>query len=71
MQMLTAKDVAHLLNLPLPRVYELTRQKLIPVVRMGARQIRYDQDALQQWIRQGGAINVEEHNNDEVSDERE
>ena len=54
MQMLTAKEVAVLLKLPLARVYELTRQNVIPVVRLGPRQVRYESHALTEWARRGG-----------------
>jgi excisionase family DNA binding protein len=47
------RDVAKRLKVSLPRAYELGRQKLIPVVRVG-RQIRVDPAALEAWIRQGG-----------------
>jgi excisionase family DNA binding protein len=56
MQMLTAKEVARLFKLPLARVYELTRQKVIPVVRLGPRQLRFDSDALTEWARCGGLV---------------
>ncbi len=46
MRLLTAREVSVALNIPLTRVYELTRQNVIPVVRMGTRQFRYDPDAL-------------------------
>jgi excisionase family DNA binding protein len=70
MQMLTAKDVARFLNLPLPRVYELTRQRIIPVVHVGPRQVRYDRAALRQWVRKGGVVKAEARNIPEVSDQR-
>lgn len=56
MQMLTANEVARLLKLPLARVYELTRQHTIPVVRLGPRQLRYDLDALTEWAKAGGVV---------------
>ena len=59
MQMLTAKEVAVLLRLPLARVYELTRQNVIPVVRLGRRQVRYDAQALTEWARRGGVAKTE------------
>lgn len=54
MQMLTAKDVANLLKLPLARVYELTRQHELPAVRLGRRQLRYSLQTLNDWIKRGG-----------------
>jgi excisionase family DNA binding protein len=69
MQMLTAKDVASLLKLPLARVYELTREHTLPAIRLGARQLRYDSRALNDWIKRGGSVdNVK--NAGEVKHER-
>ncbi len=56
MRMLTAREVAALLNLPVARVYELTRQKAIPVVRLGPRQLRYELDQLTAWAKRGGIV---------------
>lgn len=35
------------------RVYEAARLGLIPCVRIG-RQVRFDEDTLREWVRQGG-----------------
>jgi hypothetical protein len=48
-----AKWVAMTFGLPLPRVYELTRRKIIPAVQI-LRQYRYDPDALTEWAKRGG-----------------
>lgn len=53
MRLLTAKQTAELLQVALPRVYELARLNLIPCVRMG-RQIRFDENALREWVARGG-----------------
>jgi excisionase family DNA binding protein len=53
MRLITAKEVAAAMQIPLARVYELTRQNLIPCVRVG-RQIRFDEDALRNWVARGG-----------------
>lgn len=53
MRLLTAEDVAAILQLALPRVYELARSGKIPVVRVG-RQVRFDEAALRRWIEAGG-----------------
>jgi len=45
-----------MLSVSLARLYELARLGVIPVVRLGPRQIRFDEDALAQWVRQGGAV---------------
>jgi len=53
MRLLTAKEVAELLRVPVPRVYALGRLRVLPVVRVG-RQVRFDADRLAKWIRDGG-----------------
>lgn len=53
-RLLTAREVSLRLNLPLQRVYELTRRKAIPAVRV-FHQYRYDPEMLDQWIKSGGA----------------
>jgi len=52
-RLITAKELAVALNLPLQRVYELTRRHAIPAVRL-FRQYRYDADVIDQWIKLGG-----------------
>ncbi len=50
--------IAKVLNLKKTRVYELVRRGFFPpgvVVRLG-RQIRWDEDALRQWIARGGSL---------------
>jgi excisionase family DNA binding protein len=54
MRLLTAKQVAEILQVALPRVYELVREGQLPCVRMG-RQIRFHDSTLMQWIEQGGS----------------
>jgi excisionase family DNA binding protein len=54
MRLLTAKQTAELLQVNLPRVYELARSGLIPCVRMG-RQLRFPESKLKEWIEQGGS----------------
>jgi excisionase family DNA binding protein len=57
MRLLTAKQAANVLQVPLPRVYELAREVLPPgvVVRIG-RQVRFDDEALNKWIAGGGTL---------------
>lgn len=57
MRLLTAKQAADVLQVPLPRVYELARGVLPAgvVVRIG-RQVRFNGDALQKWIASGGTL---------------
>ena len=54
--LLTAKEVAAEWQIPLSRVYELTRRGLIPHLKIGARQLRFDPDSLRDWKAQGGNI---------------
>jgi excisionase family DNA binding protein len=54
MRLIKAKEAAELLDLRLPRLYELTRQRLIPSVRVGEKAIRFDEAALREWIQRGG-----------------
>ena len=51
--LLTAEQVAVLLQVPKARVYELAREGLLPAVRLG-RQIRVSASALDEWIADGG-----------------
>lgn len=55
MRLLTAKQVAEILQVALPRVYELVRMGNLPCVRMG-RQIRFHESKLMEWIEKGGSI---------------
>lgn len=55
---MTAKKVAHRLGLRLHRVYELTRRGILPHFRLG-RQIRYDRQELEKFIRSGGTADPE------------
>ena len=60
-QFTTARDIAELLNLPLPRIYEVTRKGFFPrsvVVRIG-RQIRYNREGLLKWLESGGQLDQE------------
>lgn len=51
-----AKYVKELLGLRSEqRVYECARLGLIPSVRIG-RQVRFDEDALREWIQRGGNV---------------
>ena len=52
-QLRDAKWVAEAFDLPLQRVYDLTRRKVIPAVQI-LRQYRYDPQALADWAKRGG-----------------
>ncbi len=59
MRLLTAKEIAEILGVKLPRVYELARRNdIFPagvVIRLG-RQIRFSEPALRQWVEDGGSL---------------
>ena len=65
--LLTAKEVAAEWQIPLSRVYELTRCGLIPHLKIGARQLRFDPDSLREWKARGG--NVERANESSQTEE--
>lgn len=50
MRLLTADEVASILSVSTARVYELARRNAIPVLKLGERQVRFDETALRQWI---------------------
>jgi len=54
MRLITAREASEALGVALPRVYELARTKIIPFVRLGPKQIRFDQDELTAWAKRGG-----------------
>ena len=56
--LLTAKEVAAEWQIPLSRVYELTRLGLIPHLKLGARQLRFDPESLKDWKARGGNIDL-------------
>lgn len=56
MSLRKADYVSELLDIPKARVYELVREKVLPAVRIGARQIRFDEDILREWIERGGNV---------------
>ncbi len=51
MRLLTAKEVSIALQIPLARVYELTRRGVLPVLRLGDRQLRFELDTLREWAK--------------------
>lgn len=59
MRLIDAKEVAEILQVKVQRVYELTRREVLPSVRIGPRQIRYEETRLMQWIEHGGRLNAE------------
>lgn len=53
-KLLTANDVSEVLQIDLQRVYDLTRRKLLPTVKLGMRQYRYSKQAIERFIENGG-----------------
>jgi excisionase family DNA binding protein len=56
MSLIQAKRASEVLSVSLARLYELARLGVIPVVRLGPRQIRFDEDALTEWAKRGGLV---------------
>lgn len=56
MRLIQAKRASEVLSVSLARLYELARLGVIPVIRLGPRQIRFDEDALIEWARHGGLV---------------
>jgi excisionase family DNA binding protein len=54
-QLLTAEDIAVLLNTKLQRVWTLARENDLPCIRLGKRQMRFDRQAVEQFIQSGGS----------------
>jgi len=55
LKLITATEASEMLNIRLQRLYELVRQRAIPHVKIGARQLRFDPDELTAWVKRGGA----------------
>jgi excisionase family DNA binding protein len=49
-KLLTARQVGAILQVPTRRVYDLMRNEELPFLRIGKRQIRFDDDALRDWM---------------------
>ncbi len=52
-RLISCEDVADILGVTVPRVYELARQNIIPAVRLG-RQVRVDAHRLEDFLQSGG-----------------
>lgn len=55
MRLITAKEASEILGVRLARLYELVRLKVVPHVRLGRRQIRFDVEVLTAWSKSGGS----------------
>jgi excisionase family DNA binding protein len=63
MRLRDANFAAGILNVPKPRIYELVRENFFPagvVVRLGTRQLRFNEEALLDWIKCGGCIQADQ-----------
>jgi excisionase family DNA binding protein len=54
MKLIDAKAASKILGVRLARLYELVRRRVVPHVRLGPRQIRFDPERLAEWSSQGG-----------------
>jgi excisionase family DNA binding protein len=58
-RLLTAREVAAILNISRARLYSLVRREVLPhgvVIKLGERQLRFNEAALRQWIAAGGVL---------------
>ena len=62
-KLLTVREVSEILGLKPARVYELTREKLLPFVLIGERQYRYSPNAIADFINRGGNQDQEKESN--------
>jgi excisionase family DNA binding protein len=53
-KLLTVTEVSQMLGLKPARVYELTRERHLPFVLLGARQYRWSSSAIEEFINCGG-----------------
>ena len=65
-KLLKADAVAEILDVSKQRIYELTRQRLIPFILVGERQYRYSENAIWQWLENGGAIEIRESSSERL-----
>ncbi len=59
-QILLADEVAILLRVDKQRIYEMVRTNLIPFIRLGERQYRFDKEIIETWIDNGGNLKKQE-----------
>ena len=70
MRLIKAKQAAELLDVRLPRLYELARLGTIPSVRLGEKSIRFSETALQEFVERGGVTQNGDGNGGGSSDEK-
>jgi excisionase family DNA binding protein len=64
-RLLKAEKVAEILEVSKQRIYELTRERRIPFILIGARQYRYSEAALLAWLDNGGSNGQMDRNRNE------
>jgi excisionase family DNA binding protein len=67
-KLLTAPQVADILQVSVARVYELARSNALPCVRL-VRQVRFDERALREFIANGGCTQTSNGNDANTSSE--
>ncbi len=60
-RLLTARELAVQTNYPLSRIYELTRDGVLPSIQFG-RAYRYDPAAVRTWLDRGGTRSDDDPN---------
>jgi len=58
MRLAKAKEACEIINTTLPRLYDLTRKRQIPFIRLGVRSYRYDPDLLKEWAATQAKLNI-------------
>ncbi len=54
MRLIKAKQAAEILDVRLPRLYELARLGTVPSIRLGEKTIRFSESALKEFVERGG-----------------
>jgi excisionase family DNA binding protein len=57
-RLVSAEVIADMFDVPRYRIYELTRARKLPAVRIG-RTVRFDPDRIAAWIEAGGTADAE------------
>jgi excisionase family DNA binding protein len=58
-RLLVAREAWTILNISRSRFYDLVRRGVLPpgvVIKLGERQLRFNEEALRQWIANGGLL---------------
>ena len=64
MRLAKAKEACEIINTTLPRLYDLTRKRQIPFIRLGVRQYRYDPEMLKAWAEEQAKLNTRANQTD-------